>query len=99
LVSGERLFRSSLATIATEIRQQEQQESAFRERYRMRSGVESTNAELKGRHGLDDLRVRSRPRVTLAAQLKALASNVKRAATYHVAKLAAATAIPCPCPT
>ena len=33
-----------------------------------------------------------------ASWLKALALNVKRAANYQVAKLAAATAIQCPCP-
>ncbi|MDE3077348.1 MAG: transposase [Chloroflexota bacterium] len=98
LASGERLLRASLATIATEIRQQEQQQPEFKELYRVRSGVESTNSEIKGRHGLDDLRVRGKQRVSLAARLKALALNAKRAALYHVAELAAATATPCPCP-
>ena len=51
---------------------------AFRERYAIRAGIEATNSELKRQHGLDDLHVRGRPRVVLAAHLKALACNVKR---------------------
>lgn len=51
---------------------------AFRERYKERSGVERTNAELKGVHGLGRLRVRGRQRVTLAVIFKVLACNVKR---------------------
>ena len=51
---------------------------AFKERYRIRAGIEATASELKRRHGLADLRVRGRPRVVLAVHLKALACNVKR---------------------
>jgi len=50
----------------------------FKERYAIRAGIEATNSELKRRHGLDDLRVRGRPRVELAVHLKALACNFKR---------------------
>jgi hypothetical protein len=50
----------------------------FQERYAIRAGIEATNSELKRGHGLDDLRVRGRPRVELAVYLKALACNVKR---------------------
>jgi len=98
LASGGRQLRRSPAVIATEIRQDEQRGPTFKELYRKRSGVESTNEELKGRHGLGGLRVRCRPRVELAARLKALALNVKRAANYHAAKLKAAVAASCPCP-
>ncbi len=51
---------------------------AFRERYRIRAGIEATVSELKRRHGLGALRVRGRWRVELAVYLKALACNVKR---------------------
>ena len=51
---------------------------AFRERYRIRAGIEATASELKRRHGLGSLRVRGRWRVVLAVHLKALACNVKR---------------------
>jgi hypothetical protein len=72
---------------ATATRQREQQERPFKEDYKIRSGVESTMEELKGRHGAGDLRVRRRSRVELAVILKAMAMNVKRAASYHVDRL------------
>lgn len=72
---------------ATAVRQSEQQERAFKQDYKLRSGIESTNAEFKGRHGVRKLRVRGRDRVTLAIHLKALALNTKRAVQYHVDRL------------
>ena len=51
---------------------------AFRERYRIRAGIEATVSELKRRHGLGALRVRGRWRVELAVYLKALACHIKR---------------------
>jgi hypothetical protein len=95
LLNGDRQLRRSPASIATEVRQAEQQTPAFKERYRIRSGIESTNEELKGRHGLGDLRIRGKPRVELAVTLKTLALNVKRAVQWHVTQLA--TPLPCPC--
>jgi hypothetical protein len=58
-----------------------QQEAAanFPQRYAIRAGIESTNAELKGPHGLGRLRVRGGERVKLSVYFKALACNVKRA--------------------
>jgi hypothetical protein len=87
LTSGDRTLRRAPATAATEHRQHEQQTAAFKERYKKRSGIESTNRELKGRHGAGDLRVRGRPRVELAMLLKSLAVNTKRAAQYHTRRL------------
>lgn len=78
-------WRDSKAATAT--RQREQQEPAFKEGYKLRSGIESTNAEIKGRHGAGDLRVRGQDRVELAMCLKALALNVKRALQYHTEAL------------
>jgi hypothetical protein len=95
LASGARQLRRSPAKIATERRQVEQQTVEFKERYRKRSGVESTNDELKGRHGLGELRVRGKPRVEVAAWLKSLALNVKRSMQYHVQNLAQCAASPC----
>lgn len=85
--SGKRTLRCGRATAATARRQLEQQQPAFKERYKLRSGIESTNAELKGPHGADDLRVRGRSRVELSMWLKAMALNVKRAVRYHVAAM------------
>ena len=87
LANGDRQFRRAPSTIATECRQAEQQTPAFKDSYRKRSGIESTNQELKGRHGLGDLRIRGAPRVELAVSLKSLALNVKRAVAYHVSLL------------
>ncbi|MFQ5382371.1 MAG: transposase, partial [Dehalococcoidia bacterium] len=92
--SGERTLRCGRTTAATAHRQVEQQQPEFKERYKKRSGVESTNAELKGRHGADDLRVRGRPRVDVAMRLKAMALNAKRAVQYHVRKLRETVATP-----
>jgi len=58
-----------------------QQEAAadFPRRYAIRAGIESTNAELKHRHGMKKLRVRGEKRVKLSVYLKAAACNLKRA--------------------
>jgi len=87
LANGDRQLRRAPASVATEVRQAEQQTAYFKDRYRKRSGVESTNQELKGRHGLGDLRVRGKPRVELAATMKSLSLNVKRAVLWHVSQL------------
>jgi len=67
----------------------------FKDRYRTRSGVESTNRTLKGRHGLGKLRVRGKPRVDVAAFLKTLSLNVRRVVQHHVT-LWQQPAEPCP---
>ena len=56
----------------------DQQTDEWRRRYRIRSGIEATNSELKRRHGLGVLRVRRLPRVKLAVVNKLMACNVKR---------------------
>lgn len=50
----------------------------WRRQYRLRAGIEATNSELKRSHGMRHLRVRRRPRVTLAIAAKLTACNVKR---------------------
>jgi hypothetical protein len=60
-------------------RRREQDTEVFRERYRRRSGIESTNSGLKRRTGLGRLRVRGRPRVFQAIYLKAAGWNILRA--------------------
>jgi IS5 family transposase len=84
---GDRVLDFRDVRAATETRQREQQTPAFKKDYRLRSGVESTNAELKGRHGAGDLRVRGKARVELAMTLKAMALNAKRAVQHHVETL------------
>ena len=60
-------------------RRREQQTEVFRQRYRRRSGIESTNSGLKRRTGLGRLRVRGRPRVFQALYLKITGWNILRA--------------------
>ena len=77
--ASDRILRWRDSKAATATRQRQQREAAFRENYKARSGIESTNEELKGRHGARDLRVRGRARVKMAMLSKATAVNVKRA--------------------
>jgi len=84
LTCGDRQLRRSRPAIATGVRQAEQRSSSFKDDYKIRSGIESTNQELKGRHGLGDLRIRGKPRMELVVWLKSLALNVKRATQWHV---------------
>ena len=87
LKTGDRRLRCRTASAATSHRQRLQRTDQFKERYKKRSGIESTNAELKSRHGADDLRVRGQEPVTLSMRLKAMALNVKRAVQYHVTRI------------
>ncbi len=73
--------------IATMYRRIDQETPEFKELHKVRSGIEATNSEFKRRHGLRKLRVRTKPRVNLAARLKALALNVKRY-VVHLGELA-----------
>ena len=57
-----------------------QDSPAFRERYTIRSGIESTNSGVKRRTGLGRLRVRGKKSVFQAIVLKAAGWNVRRAA-------------------
>lgn len=86
-VVGDAAAAASPARIATDLRQVEQQQGAFKERYAIRSAIESTNNEITNAQGLADLRVRGKPQASLAAMLKAAALNVKRAVMYHVGLL------------
>ncbi len=61
-------------------RRREQQTEVFRQRYRRRNGIESTNSGLKRRTGLGRLRVRGRLRVFQAIYLKVTGWNILRAA-------------------
>jgi hypothetical protein len=61
-------------------RRREQETPVFAERYRMRSGIESTNSGLKNRLGLDHLRVRGRGSVFRVILHRVAGWNVLRAA-------------------
>jgi len=61
-------------------RRREENTEAFRERYRIRGGIEGTNSGLKRKTGLGRLRVRGSPRVFHAIYLKITGWNILRAA-------------------
>lgn len=61
-------------------RRRDETTEAFKEKYRMRSGIEATNSGLKRKTGLGRLRVRGRPAVFRAIYLKVVGWNMLRAA-------------------
>jgi len=61
-------------------RRREESTDVFRERYRIRGGIEGTNSGLKRRTGLGRLRVRGQPRVFHSILLKVAGWNILRAA-------------------
>jgi hypothetical protein len=72
---------SQLEVVSSQ-RRREQETKAFKERNNIRAGIESTNAELKTRHGMGRLRVRRKRRVELVTCFKALGCNIKRMVQY-----------------
>jgi hypothetical protein len=62
-----------------------QQTTEWKDRYKIRSGIEATNSELKRSHGLGKLRVRRAAKVCLAVACKLIACNIKRWAKAHTA--------------
>lgn len=55
-----------------------QQTVEWKERYKIRAGIEATMSELKGCHGLGRLRVRRLPMVHFAVLCKVIACNIRR---------------------
>ncbi len=55
-----------------------QQTQQWKQRYKIRSGIEATMSELKRSHGMGKLRVRRLPRVCFAVACKVIACNIKR---------------------
>jgi len=62
-----------------------QQTKQWKDRYKIRSGIEATNSELKRSHGLAKLRVRRAAKVCFAVACKVIACNIKRWAKAHPA--------------
>ncbi len=67
-------------------RKQRLETDEFKEAYKIRSGIEATNSELKRCYGGGELRVCGRPRVTLSVYLKTAAINVKRFLSYVLSR-------------
>ena len=55
-----------------------QQTTEWKNRYKIRSGIEATNSELKRAHGIGRLRVRRIAKVCFAVACKLTACNIKR---------------------
>jgi hypothetical protein len=84
-----RVLRTTEADIAVAGRRLEQETPEFKERHKIRSGIEATNSELKRCHGLGKLRVRRKVRVMLSVRLKVIGLNIKRY-VRHLADIATA---------
>ena len=56
----------------------DQQTDEWKQRYKIRSGVEATMSELKRSHGMGKLRVRRSVKVCFAVACKVIACNIKR---------------------
>jgi hypothetical protein len=61
-----------------------QQSTEWKDRYRIRAGIEATNSELKRAHGIGRLRVRRIARVCFTVACKLIACNIKRWAKAHL---------------
>ena len=55
-----------------------QQTAEWKDRYKIRAGIEATNSELKRSHGIGRLRVRRWAKVCFAVACKLIACNIKR---------------------
>jgi hypothetical protein len=62
-----------------------QQTTEWKDRYKIRSGIEATNSELKRSHGMGKLRVRRAAKVCFVVACKVIACNIKRWAKAHTA--------------
>lgn len=60
-----------------------QQTTVWKDRYKIRAGIEATNSELKRAHGIGRLRVRRIAKVYFAVACKLIACNIKRWAKAH----------------
>lgn len=78
-------LRSSPKDLVVALRRQRQETPEFKEKYRIRAGIEGTNSEMKRAHGLDDLTVRGRRRVEVDVYMKAGAVNIKRMLQAYMA--------------
>lgn len=61
-----------------------QQTTDWKDRYKIRSGIEATMSELKRSHGIGKLRVRRAAKVCFAIACKVIACNIKRWAKAHI---------------
>jgi hypothetical protein len=72
--------------MAASQRRVEQQTTHFKERYKIRSGIEATISEADRLTGLKRVWTRGKDRVTMSVFIKALAINIKRYIQYEIEK-------------
>ena len=72
--------------MATSQRRQEQETSDFKERYKIRSGIEATISEADRLTGFKRIWTRGKQRVTTVVFMKALAINIKRFIQHELDK-------------
>jgi hypothetical protein len=73
-------LKYSNKTLRLEARRRAQERPAFKQRYRLRAGIEGLMSALKRGHGFGRLRVRGQPAVDMALYLKAAGHNLLQAA-------------------
>jgi hypothetical protein len=81
-------LRFSINDYALALSRAREQTAEFKQFYKLRSGIEATNAALKTAHGFEKLWARGRDRVTFAVLMKTLALNFKRYARVRCAQMA-----------
>ena len=74
-------------TSAIDYSRRREETESFKEAYKTRAGVESTNAEGKTAHGMEKFWTREQPKMTFAGAMKTLAINVKRFMRYRCAQI------------
>ncbi len=75
---GNYRLRYKLKEMATSRRRQEQESEDFKERYKIRSGIEATISEAQRLTGLKRSWTRGKERLSMSVYMKALAINIKR---------------------
>ena len=79
---GKSVLRFTAAAVAVAQRRVEQETPEFKTAYKIRSGIEATNSQLKNQRGMHRLRVRGSPAVALRVTFKSLAENCSRVVNY-----------------
>jgi hypothetical protein len=72
--------------MASSQRRREQETSVFKERYKIRSGIEATISEADRLTGFKRIWTRGKERVTTVVFMKALAINIKRFIQHELEK-------------
>jgi hypothetical protein len=83
---GNYRLKYELPDLATSKRREQQETAHFKERYKIRSGIEATISEANRLTGLKRSWTRGKKRVSMSVFFKALAINIKRFIQYALEK-------------